>query len=399
MRAAAYYVLCWSTIALLAKDVIPGGIWLVLAVGAATTAPLIAFLRGRGWRRYPSAAFRLFVVRPVLYAQLLLPLVAGGGIIGLLVGALAGAPLVGGRISALTVLAVMIVLLVTGYVGSRRLVVRDITVSLPDLPAALAGLRIAQLSDLHVGPQTSRRYLSRVARTAMDLTPDLVAITGDLVDDRAEDVPYFAVLTDALTAPLGVYLIPGNHDIYAGWAEVARSLRARVAATVLVNEAHVLTHDGARIAIVGTGDPAGRRTGDAAPDIERALAAVPEGTVVIALAHNPVLWGALATKGVALTLSGHTHWGQFAIPALGWSLASPFQSLAMGAHQSGGSLLYIHPGTGYWGLPFRIGATPEVALITLRRGPAVITMSPRPTAAAARAPRPQSALHPRPAPV
>jgi hypothetical protein len=122
--------------------------------------------------------------------------------------------------------------------------------------------------------------------------------------------------------------------------------------------------------VAGTGDPAfGPGTGgDAAPDIERALAGVPPDAFVLALAHNPALWPALAARGVDLTLSGHTHWGQLAFPRLGWSLASPFLKLAMGAHTSGESLLYIHPGTGYWGLPFRLGHSAQVAIITLERG-------------------------------
>jgi len=85
------------------------------------------------------------------------------------------------------------------------------------------------------------------------------------------------------------------------------------------------------------------------------------------LAHNPALWPAIARRGASLTLSGHTHHGQFSIPRLGWSLASPFLEHAMGVHRLGGSLLYIHPGTNYWGIPFRIGALPEVTVLTLRQ--------------------------------
>src|SRR5204863_206146 len=105
---------------------------------------------------------------------------------------------------------------------------------------------------------------------------------------------------------------------------------------------------------------------NAAPDVARALARVPPATTIVAFAHNPALWPDLAERGVALTLSGHTHWGQFALPKLGWSLASPFLELAMGAHVDQDSLLYISPGTGYWGIPFRLGANPEVTLVTLR---------------------------------
>jgi len=200
----------------------------------------------------------------------------------------------------------------------------------------------------------------------------MIAVTGDVVDDRAEDVPWYAAAFAGLKAPLGVYVIPGNHDIYAGWDAVSCSLRQRTDATILVNDSRVVERGGARLAIVGTGDPAARaqRIGvpneSAAPDVDRALARVPAATTVVAFAHNPALWPGLAERGVALTLSGHTHWGQFALPRLGWSLASPFLEHAMGAHRAGDALLYINPGTGYWGIPFRLGAFPEITMVTLR---------------------------------
>lgn len=368
MRAFIYYVVCWSTIALL----VPRAWWLVLVLALVTTAPILVFYARRGWGRYPTAAFRLFVVRPVLYVQATLPLVSIAAFLGLLVGAIVGEPLLGGRIAAGAVLGILAILFALGYIGSKRLVVRDVRVTVPGLPAEFANLTIAQISDLHVGPQTSQAFLRRIAGTVTELSPDLIAITGDLIDDRAEDVPAFASGFGSLHAPLGVYIIPGNHDVYAGWTEVERSLRARLKAEILVNDAAILRRGAARLAVAGTGDPAGRRARsaapDAAPDIDRALASIPEGTTTIALAHNPALWPELAKRGVALTLSGHTHWGQFAIPQLGWSLASPFQARAMGVHREGSSMLYIQPGTGYWGLPFRVGALPEVTRITLVPG-------------------------------
>lgn len=369
-RVGLYYLVAWSCIAILTPRTALA-LAAVAALAVATTIPLIRFFRNGGWRAYPTAAFRVLVVRPVLYTQLLLPLVAGAGLIGLLVGAPWGASIAVGRLLAGVVFAVMVLLFAAGYIGSGLLVVRQVEATVPGLSNAWDGTRIAQISDLHVGPQTSRRFLARVTETVAALSPDLIAITGDLVDDQAEDVAHFAAAVEKLRAPLGVYLIPGNHDVYAGWSEVDRRLRAALpGATVLVNDARILERDGARLAVVGTGDPAGRRSGDVAPDVERTLEGVPAGTATIALAHNPALWPALAARGVALTLSGHTHWGQFALPRWGWSLASPFLDRAMGAHVEGASLLYINPGTGYWGLPFRIGAHPEITLITLRRGPA-----------------------------
>jgi len=195
-------------------------------------------------------------------------------------------------------------------------------------------------------------------------------VTGDLIDDRAEDVAVYAKALGELDAPLGVFVIPGNHDVYAGWEEVEHALRTSDVGTVLVNDVALVSRDGETLALLGTGDPAGGRRGSsrAAPDIDRAMARVPKDTTVIALAHNPALWPSLAKHGVALTLSGHTHWGQFAFPRCDWSLASPFLDFAMGAHIERDSALYISPGTGYWGIPFRLGASPEVTLVTLRRG-------------------------------
>ncbi len=388
-RLAAYLLLSWGVLIALAASAGPVAGTLAAGAAAYTTAPLLAFLARRGsWRRYPTAAFRLFVVRPALYAQLLLPIVAVVALVALLVGAAFGNALAAGRWAALAALVVGSVILFVGWVGSRRLVVREVEARVPGLPAAFDGLRVAQLSDLHVGPQTSRRFLARAAQAAAALRPDLVVLTGDLVDDRAEDVAGFAAWVGELQGvaqpPLGTVLIPGNHDVYAGWAAVAAGLRKLTTARVLVNDVHVLRRGGSSLALLGTGDPAaggaagarGRVVLDAgggesaAVDLGRAFARVPAGVPVLAFAHNPALWPALAERGAALTLSGHTHWGQFALPRRGWSLASPFLEHAMGGYQKGEALLYVHPGTGFWGVPFRIGAYPEVAVVTLRGGPA-----------------------------
>ena len=369
LRVGFYLVACWLTIASLANGLFPRAVLAVGLVALYTTVPLAVFIRFRGWPFYPNAAFRLLVVRPFWYTQLLLPLVAAGGVIGVFVGAPFGMALVGGRLVAAVVLIVAGSLLIAGYLGSKHLVVRRVEASLPGLAPEFDGLTIAQVSDLHVGPHTSRRFLSRVVAAVRDAAPDVIAVTGDLVDDRAEDVSAYASALGQLDAPLGVFMIAGNHDVYAGWDAVEDRLRRDVPARLLLNEAHIIRRGDATLVLAGTGDPAGGRRGQsrAAPDVDRALSGAPNGATVIALAHNPALWPALVARGVALTLSGHTHWGQFAFPSVGWSLASPFLKHAMGAYQDRDSLLYINPGTGYWGIPFRLGALPEVTLVTLRR--------------------------------
>ena len=372
-RFLAYQVAAWVTLLALTIGhpwATVGGILLCAYV----TAPAVLLFRWRGWRSYPGAAFRIFVVRAVVYAQLMLPIVAGAALLGIIGGALVHAPLAGGRWATGGAFAIAGLTLFAGYLGSRMLSVREIEARIESLPEGLDGLRIVQISDLHVGPQTPRGFLARVRRAVESLRPDLIVATGDLVDDRSEDVAHYAAAFGSLGAPLGVFAVAGNHDVYAGWDAVERELRSQTGMTVLVNESRVVERNGARLTVAGIGDPAGRgrRPGGGgmsrvAPDVPRALAGASPGVPVLALAHNPALWPELAAAGVELTLSGHTHWGQFALPGFGWSLVTPFLKHAMGAYREGKSLLYVHPGTGYWGIPFRLGARPAVTAIVLKR--------------------------------
>ena len=361
---------CWLLVAGIVAPVIPGG-WLTTAIAmlALTALPLAAFLRRQRRREYPGALVRLFVYRPFWYAQLLVLFAGAGGVAGLVIGAPFGASLTVARWMVAAAATIYALGVGAGWIGSRWLHVRQLRATFPDLPTALEGLRIVQLSDLHIGPQTSRRFLDRVRSAAVAAGGDLIVVTGDLVDDHARDTAHYASSLGDMTAPLGVYVVPGNHDVYAGWPSVRAALE-RLPVTILVNQSRLVRRGDGRFAIAGTGDPAGRwiATSHAAPDIDAALRDIPEGAFTIALAHNPSLWAALAERGVQLTLSGHTHWGQLALPAFKWSLAGVFLDHAMGAVTRDASLLYIHPGTGFWGIPFRIGARPEVTIIELRRG-------------------------------
>jgi predicted MPP superfamily phosphohydrolase len=338
----------WLVVGAALHPVLPGGWAAIIVLMALTAIPIWRLALGFRGLAYPSAAVRLFVMLPfgVPASVARTFLLAGSGVLG--AAALAG------------------------YAGSRRLVRRHLEVHMPRLPVAFDGLRIVQISDLHVGPHTSRSHLARVAAAVRAEAPDLIAITGDQVDDFARDVDPFVQAFGALTAPLGVYAVPGNHDVYAGWSGVARGLR-EAGLQVLVNEHVPITRGDARLWIAGTGDPAGlgwpgAEAARAAPDVARTLAGIPRDEPVVVLAHNPALWPALAARGVDLTLSGHTHYGQLAIPGRRWSLASPFLKHAMGAYRDRAALLYINPGTNYWGIPFRLGTPPEVTVLTLRAG-------------------------------
>lgn len=361
--------LSWLLVAAFVYDLVPGG-WITLVVlWTASVAPLFVLARNLLRGGYASANVRRFVFRFFWYTQLMMIVLAFASAVGFVAGLPFGASVRGGRIVILGLAPLLVLMGLWGYVGSKRLVVRKLDVHLRDLPPPLEGLCIVQLSDLHVGPHTSKKHLARIAEATQRARPHIIALTGDQVDDYPRNMEVFAERLGHLRAPLGVFAIAGNHDVYAGWSAVRKGLE-RMGVTVLVNRAVALRHQGTEFWLGGTGDPAASQftRGDEspAPDIARTLSAIPNGAFSIALAHNPALWPALAARKVPLTLSGHTHHGQFSVPSHNWSLASLFLEHAMGAHEREGSVLYISPGANYWGIPFRIGALPEVTVLTLR---------------------------------
>ena len=246
----------------------------------------------------------------------------------------------------------------------RTPAVRRVEIPIVDLPPTLAGLRIVQISDLHVGPTIKAPFVERVVARVNELQPDLIAFTGDLADGAVERLaPHTAALA-GLTAPLGVYFCTGNHEYYSGvesWTEQAR----RLGFDVLINEGRQIDCGGGRIALAGTTDfSAGELVPGHASDPAKALAASDGADVRILLAHQPRSIEAASHAGCHLQLSGHTHGGQF-VP---WKYAIPLQQpYVAGLHKVRDTWIYVHRGTGYWGPPLRLGAPSEIALITLSR--------------------------------
>ena len=257
-------------------------------------------------------------------------------------------------------------LLIGGAMALRPPVIKEVEVPIQGLPEGLDGLRIVQISDLHLGPLVSRSSVERLVDRANGLHPDLIAITGDLVDGEADGVKEKAEAMEALKAPHGVFFVTGNHEYYSGvakWIPILRAMGWRV----LDNE-HVLIERGsARLAVAGLPDPTsrGKRGDGKGPDLAKALAGVPPEATKILLSHPPTGYEAAERAGVRLQLSGHTHAGQY----FPWSLL--IQSLyrfPRGLHRYGGLWIYTSVGTGFWGPPNRFLVPPELTLIALRRG-------------------------------
>jgi predicted MPP superfamily phosphohydrolase len=235
--------------------------------------------------------------------------------------------------------------------------IKDVPVRIPNLPPALAGLRLVQISDVHIGPLLQKEWVEGVVERVRGLRPDLVAITGDLVDGTVDELrQHVAPLARLAEAPRGVYFSTGNHEYYSGvddWLRYLPTLGIRPLANERVEVAPGLD-------LAGIHDPTGR--GRYAPDLPAALDGRDANRPVILLAHQPRQFREAARHGVSLTLSGHTHGGQ--IWPFSW-LVALVQPYIAGLHRLGEAQLYVSRGTGFWGPPMRVFAPAEITLLRL----------------------------------
>lgn len=244
--------------------------------------------------------------------------------------------------------------------------VREVEITLDDLPSAMDGLTVVQLTDLHLSRLFPAEWARAVVARTNALDPDLILITGDLIDGRvANRIADIEPLRD-LRAPLGVVAITGNHEYYsdyAAWMAKFRELGLRV----LENGNVAIPARGETLYIAGVTDDAAARFGDTLPDLSRALGGVPASAPTILMAHRPGGAGLAAAVGVDLQLSGHTHGGQ----VLGLNLVTKAANggYVSGLYRVGAMTLYVSNGTGLWnGFPVRLGVPSEITHITLRAG-------------------------------
>jgi predicted MPP superfamily phosphohydrolase len=256
------------------------------------------------------------------------------------------------------VLAASLLAMVVGALtASRGPRVKEVTVRVPGLHPDLEGFRIVQISDLHVGRNIRHTYVQRTAERARALEPDLVALTGDMVDGPVERLsPHVAPLA-SLAAQYPSFFVLGNHDCYSGAHEWIVQFR-RMGMKVLLNEHTVARKGSATLVIGGVVDPA---YSAAQPEIS--LDGAPHADFRLLLAHNPKLAPLGARAGFDLQLSGHTHAGQF----FPWTLAVRLVHAphVAGLSREGNMWVYVSAGTGTWGPPVRFGTSPEVTLIKL----------------------------------
>jgi hypothetical protein len=246
----------------------------------------------------------------------------------------------------------------------RPLAVKRIKVPIARLPRGASGYRIVQITDIHVGPTIGKEFIEEIVTRVNDLAPDLVAITGDLVDGSVEELGALVAPLARLRAKDGVFFVTGNHEYYSGAAEWVAFLPS-LGVKVLRNERVSIRGDqGFDLAGVDDWTAKGMAPGHG-PDLPRALVGRDDTRALVLLAHQPKAIVEAAALGVDLVLSGHTHGGQF-IP---WNFVVRLQQpYVAGLHTHGSAQIYVSEGTGYWGPPMRVGTRAEITEIELVTG-------------------------------
>ncbi|QRK07836.1 metallophosphoesterase [Archangium violaceum] len=240
--------------------------------------------------------------------------------------------------------------------------VTEVAVKIPKLPKSLDGFSIVQLTDIHVGPFIRREFMDELVRQTNALRPDLVAITGDLVDGDVPTLGGSVAALGNLKSHFGSFFVTGNHDYYSGdeaWTAFLETLDVRV-----LRNRHVSIGDaGGSFDLVGVDDwSGGRRRGRKGYDLDLALAGRDPDRASVLLAHQPANFVVAAQRGVDLQISGHTHGGQL-VPmtffiGLVWDHSA-------GLYHHGDSHIFVSRGCGFWGPPMRVGSPPEIVKLVL----------------------------------
>ena len=226
------------------------------------------------------------------------------------------------------------------------------------------GTSIVQISDVHIGPTLGKEFLATVVAQVNGLSPDIIAITGDLVDGSVAQLRDHVAPLAELRATYGVFFVTGNHEYYSGAQEWIEEL-ARLGIRVLRNEHVAVGPEGHTIDLAGVDDwtSAGHEVGHG-HDLPGALAGRDQSREVVLLAHQPRSATEAAAHGVGLQLSGHTHGGQI----MPWNfLVRLQQPFVAGLYRLKDTWVYVSRGTGYWGPPMRVGSPPEITRIELQR--------------------------------
>jgi uncharacterized protein len=271
--------------------------------------------------------------------------------------------------------------LIYGFSNKYNYHIRHIPLSYSNLPPAFKGLKIAQISDIHSGSFDNKKAVEKGVQRILDLNPDLILFTGDLINDRATEMFGYEEVFAKLKAPLGVFSTLGNHDYgdYVKWPtdeardqniENLKKIQTGMGWRLLMNEHVVLEKDGQEIALIGIENWSAKARFPKHGKMSEAYPGAEKYPFKILMSHDPSHWDAEVKPkygDIDLTLAGHTHGMQFGIeiPGFRWSPVKYVYDEWAGLYESGKQKLYVNRGFGFIGYPGRVGILPEITLIEL----------------------------------
>ncbi|HKX00549.1 MAG TPA: metallophosphoesterase [Bryobacteraceae bacterium] len=244
--------------------------------------------------------------------------------------------------------------------------VREIDIPVPDLHPDLEGLRLVQLSDIHLSPFLSEKEFARVVDAANELRPHVTLVTGDLISMRGDPIDRCLYQISRLRADSGILACMGNHEVYAHVETYTAAQGARLGIPFLRSQTRLLRFGGAAINFAGVDYQRMNRRTHYLQDTGRLI--VP-GALNVLLSHNPDVFPTAARQGWDFTIAGHTHGGQVNVEILNqdWNVARFYTPYIYGLYRSGRSSIYVTRGIGTIGMPARLGAPPEISVLRLRK--------------------------------
>lgn len=271
--------------------------------------------------------------------------------------------------------------LIYGFSNKYNYQIRRVRLNFPNLPEGFRGLRILQISDIHSGSFDNPGKVARGVDMALAEKADIIFFTGDLVNNRYEEMKDYTPIFSRLQAPMGIYSTLGNHDYgdYMHWPspgdkaehlEKLKELEASMGWHMLNNAHTILERQGQQIALIGVENWSAFKRFPRHGDLKKAYQGTEKYPFKILLSHDPSHWDTQVRPefpDIDLTLSGHTHGFQFGIqiPGWQWSPAEYFYKEWDGLYRDGRQVLYVNPGYGFIGYPGRVGILPEITVFEL----------------------------------
>ena len=269
--------------------------------------------------------------------------------------------------------------LIYGFSNKYNYHVKRIPVSFPNLPPAFKGMKVVQISDIHSGSFTDKQAVEKGIDMILSLKPDLILFTGDLVNNKSEEIVPYLDIFSRLKAPLGVYSIFGNHDYgdYVQWEspeqkrrniEELKSMHAKMGWRLLWDEHVPVEKDGQQFALIGIQNWSALRNFARYGNLAKAYEGTEKYPFKLLMSHDPTHWDAEVRPkfgDIDLTLSGHTHGFQFGveIPGFRWSPVQYVYRQWAGWYTEGKQAIYVNRGYGFLGYPGRVGILPEITLL------------------------------------